>query len=103
MLCVLPANCVEMMCERGAKAGAGAGEHGKEHEEQEEQEEHAVPTSAGCIWARGRASVMRVLPMGGAGVALPRGAVLQIPLGIFPQMPAGFPIDRAPRLELEIP
>lgn len=53
MLCVFPANCVEMMCERGAKAGAGAGERGKEHEEQEEQEEHAVPTSVGCIWARG--------------------------------------------------
>lgn len=30
-----------MMCEHGAKAGAGAGERGKEHEEQEEQEEHA--------------------------------------------------------------
>lgn len=30
-----------MMCERSAKAGAGAGERGKEHEEQEEQEEHA--------------------------------------------------------------
>lgn len=100
MLCVFSVNCVEMMCEHGAKAGAGAGEHGKEHEE---QEEHMVPTSAGCIWARGRASALRVLPMGGAGVALPRGAVLQILLGIFPQVPAGFPIDRAPRLELEIP
>lgn len=72
-----------MTCERGAKAGAGAGERGKEHEEQEEQEEHAVPTSAGCIWARGRASALSAAHGGSRGCP-PQGGSAPNPAWHFP-------------------